>query len=245
VDVAAFLSVASKGAGVVLLARLAALVAEAGGAAVGATQLTLAVVAVATMTLGNVAALPQTSVKRMLGYSTIAQGGYLIAAVALLGQNGFAAAAIYLVIYAVMNLGAFAILAAVETAQGSDRVEAFDGLSRVAPFSAAAMAVCLLALIGLPPAAGFFAKWKVMSALAAGGGWWWAVVAAVALNSVISVAYYARIIRAMYLRPGLAVAPIGSFPPVALGITCGALLVAMLVFFAAVERTVANFAFRP
>ncbi|HEX8343036.1 MAG TPA: NADH-quinone oxidoreductase subunit N [Tepidisphaeraceae bacterium] len=248
VDVAAFLSVVSKGAGVVLLARLVALLVAPGAPLIGGTQFTLAIIAIATMTVGNVAALPQTSVKRMLGYSTIAQGGYLLAAVALIGPAGFEATAIYLMVYAAMNLGAFAVLASVEAARRSDHVDAFNGLARLAPASAAAMAVCLIALIGLPPTAGFFAKWKIMSALAAGGGWWWAAVAAVALNSVISVAYYARLIRAMYLRSALTsagenLAPPGWSPATWVGVASAIALVAGLVLFTFVERAAARFTF--
>ncbi|MGC4031816.1 MAG: NADH-quinone oxidoreductase subunit N [Tepidisphaeraceae bacterium] len=239
VDVAAFLSVASKGAGVILIARLWN---AAGSAPASSTAaLVIALVAVVTMTVGNLGALRQNSVKRLLAYSSIAHAGYLLSGLAVL-PGGTPAVLVYLIIYAVMNLGAFAVLAGVEKVSGSDDVTAFDGLASRSPFAAAAMAVCLVSMVGLPPAAGFMAKLKIMTALGhAGAAWWW-VVAAVGLNSVVSLAYYAKILRAMYLQPARTRTPIvGWTGPLA--ITCAALLLLMLIGYAPLEYWAANAVF--
>lgn len=233
VDVAAFLSVASKGAGIVLLARLWDAMAGHATPAVYGMAIVIGGVAVVTTIVGNLAALRQTSVKRLLAYSSIAHAGYLLSAMAVL-PAGRSAVLAYLVVYAVMNLGAFAVLAGVERATKSDDVTAFDGLATRSPAAAAAMAVCLISMVGLPPAAGFLVKWKVMAALAGAGGVWWWVVASVAINSVISLAYYARILRAMYLRPS---ADVAAPSPLSTGIAavCAVLLIALLVLFAPLE----------
>ncbi|HEX8323878.1 MAG TPA: NADH-quinone oxidoreductase subunit N [Tepidisphaeraceae bacterium] len=241
VDVAAYLSVASKGAGILLLGRLWYAAAGHTTAAVQGMAVTLAVVAVVSTTVGNLGALRQTSVKRLLAYSSIAHAGYLLSAMAVL-PAGLGAVVAYLVVYAVMNLGAFAVLAGVERTQGSDDVASFNGLATRSPLAAAAMAVCLVSMVGLPPAAGFIVKWKIMAALAAAGGAWWWVVASVAINSVISLAYYAKILRAMYLRPATESASLPGLST-AIAAACAVLLIGMLVLFAPLEAWTAGATF--
>jgi len=233
-SIAAFLSVASKGAGVALLARLAMLVASESPAVAHGLAALLAVAAIVTTTVGNFAAWRQTNVKRLLAYSSIAHAGYLLSVLALPTASGIAATAVYLAVYAVMNLGAFAVLADVESMTGSTDATAFEGLSSRSPLTAAAMVVCLFCMIGLPPV-GFLAKWKIFAALGAAGGAWWIVVASVAINSIVSMAVYARILRAMYLRPA---SDARSLPATAgiLGAACAVLLMIMLIFFAPVDR---------
>ena len=233
VDVAAFLSVASKGGGVVLIARLVSAISPGSSTGV-AVAIALASVAVVTTTFGNLGALRQISVKRLLAYSSIAHAGYLLSAMAVV-PGGLSAVMVYLAVYAVMNLGAFTVLAAVERAGDSDRLEAFNGLAARAPLAAAAMAICLVSMVGLPPAAGVLAKLNIMVVLAKAGGTWWIVVASVAINSVISLAYYATILRAMYLRPAsgsAAVHPVLA----ALAVTCAIVVIGMLVFFSPLEH---------
>ncbi|MDB5327723.1 MAG: proton-translocating NADH-quinone oxidoreductase, chain [Phycisphaerales bacterium] len=241
VDVAAFLSVASKGAGLLLLARLWDGASHFATPMVAGMAAVLGIVAVVTTAVGNLGALRQQSVKRILAYSSIAHAGYLLSAMAVLpaGRTSLLA---YLVVYAVMNLGAFAVLAGVERAAGSDDVSAFDGLAARSPVAAVAMAVCLVSMVGLPPAAGFLVKWKIMSTLATAGGAWWWIVASVAINSIISLVYYAKILRAMFLRPST-VRQEPSRLITALASVCAVTLVLMLIAFAPLEQWAASAVF--
>jgi NADH-quinone oxidoreductase subunit N len=248
-DVAAFLSVASKGAGVVLLARLATILCSGSPTLSTGISVTLAAVAIVTMTIGNFGALQQVSLKRLLAYSSIAHAGYIIAAIAMTtpahAGGALTAVGLYLAVYVAMNLGAFAVVADVDTQTGSDRLEQFNGLAARAPLAALGMSAALLSMVGLPPFAGLLAKWKIMAVLASAGGWWWAVVVAVGLNSIVSLAYYARVIRAMYLRPSV----VGVKSPGAIGgiiaVASAAALVLMFVFFGPLERTSARLADQP
>lgn len=217
VDVTTFLSVASKGAGLVLLMRLAVAVAEPGGFAptpfATAVAVALGVVGALSATVGNTAAYVQANLKRLLAYSSIAQAGYMLCAAALIVRGtgstatahdfaavGLRAVLFYLAVYLFMNLGAFAVVAAVGRQTGGETIDRFRGLGRRSPRLAACMTLCCLSLIGVPPLAGFTAKFNVLQALADNGGWWWALVAAVAINTLLSVYYYARVIKAMYLE---------------------------------------------
>lgn len=156
--------------------------------AVDATLL-VAVVAAASMTLGNLAAFFQTSVQRMLGYSTISQVGYLLMAVAVAGRSELAQPALllYLAAYAITNLGAFAVVAALPTYSDLDD---YQGAARRHPLLVAALIICLLGLVGTPPTAVFLGKLTVFTAAVEGGLGWLAVLAVV--NTVASVFYYLR-----------------------------------------------------
>ncbi|MQY07891.1 NADH-quinone oxidoreductase subunit N [Actinomadura macrotermitis] len=158
--------------------------------------LLLAVVAAATMTLGNLAAFGQDNVRRLLGYSTISQAGYLLVPVAAAGRSGLAETALlfYLAAYAVTNLGAFAVV----MAAGRDDLAAYTGLARRCPLLAVSLAVCLLGLVGTPPTAVFLGKVLMFGAAVDGRLAWLAVVAAV--NSVASVFYYLRWIGPVFAR---------------------------------------------
>ncbi|HWC28422.1 MAG TPA: NADH-quinone oxidoreductase subunit N, partial [Solirubrobacteraceae bacterium] len=161
--VAAYLSVLPKIAGLVALARVLPMVLP-GGAAGWPTA--MAVIAAATMTLGNLAALPQRNVVRLLAYSSIAQSGYLLMAVAALDGSELALPALvyYAIAYVAMNLAAFAVVLAVQRERHSVDVAAFAGLGRAHPWWTAALALGLLSLFGLPPLAGFVAKLEVFKA---------------------------------------------------------------------------------
>jgi NADH-quinone oxidoreductase subunit N len=163
----------------------------------------IAALAVVTMTVGNVTALVQQNIKRMLAYSSIAHAGYILVAVAAGGAAGTSSALFYLLVYAFMNLGAFAVVIAVSRG-GDERVALSDyaGLARERPLLAAAMALFMLSLAGFPPTAGFFGKLTIFQAAVQNGLVWLAVVAV--LNSVVSVYYYARVIVLMYMREGVA-----------------------------------------
>jgi len=162
----------------------------------------VAILAVLTMTVGNLTALRQSSVKRMLAYSGIAHAGNIL--IALVAGTGAAssAAAFYLFTYAFMNAGAFAVVIALEKKDGGENdVEqsSLAGIAEKFPALAAAMAIFMLSLSGIPPLAGFFGKFLVFKA-AVEAGWAWLVVIGV-LNSAISAYYYLRIVVAMYFQP--------------------------------------------
>ncbi|GAA2581628.1 NADH-quinone oxidoreductase subunit N [Actinomadura fulvescens] len=158
--------------------------------------LLIAVVAAATMTLGNLAAFGQDNVRRLLAYSTISQAGYLLVPIAVAGRTDLAEPTLlfYLGAYAVTNLGAFAVV----IAAGHDELPAYAGLARRSPLLAVSLVICLLGLIGTPPTAVFVGKLLMFGAALDGGYAWLAVVAA--LNSVASVFYYLRWIVPVFSR---------------------------------------------
>lgn len=222
VEVTTWLSIASKAAGVGLLLRLAHTLAGHSGLGTDFTPLALAigVLASVTCTVGNLAALRQDSVKRMLAYSSIAHAGYMMMAAAILQQTaaanqatvGISAIIAYLMVYVLMNVGAFGVTAVVAWHAGTDHVTAFTGLGRRAPWLALPMALCLFSLIGLPPLGGFAAKWFLILALGKGAAvapWLWILVFVAVINTAISLYYYVRVIRQMYLRDD---AELGALP---------------------------------
>lgn len=164
--------------------------------------LLVAVIAAASMTLGNLAAFFQTSVQRLLAYSTISQVGYLLMAVAVAGQTELALPALlfYLAAYAVTNLGAFAVIAELPAAR---RLEDYRGLARTHPWLAAVMVICLLGLVGTPPTAVFVGKLTIFTAAIDGGLAWLAVLAVV--NTIASLFYYLR-----WIAPAFGLAPEGA-----------------------------------
>lgn len=207
--VTAFLSVGPKAAGFAVLIRFfwdalqAADMPIVKGAPVETPWPIIAgCLAMATMTVGNLSALGQQNVKRMLAYSSIAHAGYMLLGFSVFSDAGVASMVFYVVTYCFMNLGAFLIVAGVAEQNGGDEtLTAFRGLGRRAPLVAAVMTVFLISLTGLPPMAGFVGKFYLFSALVdAGGTWNWAVAVVGVLNSVISLFYYARVMRAMYLE---------------------------------------------
>ena len=160
----------------------------------------IAVLAAATMLLGNLTALRQTGLKRLLAYSSIAQAGYVLMAVAVAGRvpGALATAGYYLGAYTLMNLAAFTVVAQIERAGGRGALRDLRGLSRTAPGSAALLTVALLSLAGIPPLAGFLGKVLLLQVALAGGLTWLAVFAA--LNMLLGLAYYLRPVAEMYLR---------------------------------------------
>src|SRR5438034_10453259 len=158
----------------------------------------VAVIAAATMIVGTVVGVAQSSVKRMLAYSSIAHGGYLLVALVAANDVGKGAILFYLLAYAVTNLGAFGIVALLDSAdRPNDRIEDFAGLWNDHPVLAALMTIFLLSLGGFPPTAGFVAKWYVFSAAVKAGYYWLAVIGV--LTSVVSVFFYLRIVVMMYM----------------------------------------------
>lgn len=195
--VAAYLSVIPKLAGLVALARVLSLALPDDTAA---WTTALAVLAAATMTLGNVAALAQRDVVRLLAYSSIAQLGYLLMGIAASAgsDRGLPALVYYAIAYAAMNLGAFAVVLAVRRERRAVDLEAFRGLGRRHPWWTAVLVLSLLSLLGLPPLTGFVGKLELFTAAIDAGQAWLAVVAIV--NTVISLYYYLRVIAPAVLE---------------------------------------------
>lgn len=157
------------------------------------------VLAVATMTLGNLAAISQTNIKRMLAYSSIAHAGYLLVALTAAGKAGYSSILFYTLAYAFMTLGAFGVVALLRRAEGEAlAISSYSGLSTRYPLLAAAMALFMISLAGIPPTGGFFAKFYVFSA-AVGAGYVDLAVIGV-LNSLVSVYFYMRIVFLMYMK---------------------------------------------
>src|ERR671918_2782169 len=205
--VAAYLSVLPKLAGLVAIARVLSL-ALPGDTAGWSTA--IAVLAAATMTLGNVAALPQRNVVRLLAYSSIAQSGYLLMGVAALegSDQGLPALVYYAIAYAAMNLAAFAVVLAVQRERGSVDLDAFLGLGRRHPWWTAALVVSFLSLLGLPPLAGFVGKLELFTAAIDADQAWLAAIAVV--NTVVSLYYYLRVIAPAVLEPPAEPAPVSG-----------------------------------
>jgi NADH-quinone oxidoreductase subunit N len=155
--------------------------------------------AVLTMTAGNLVALWQTNVKRLLAYSSIAQAGYGLIGVVAASEAGVTAVLLHLAAYALANVGAFAVVCVVSEQGDSDDVEEYAGLSQRAPLLALALLLCLLSLGGIPPLAGFTGKLYLSYAAIGEGLPGLAVVGLI--NSVISLACYWKVIRAMYITP--------------------------------------------
>jgi len=164
-------------------------------------QPALAVLAAASIVIGNVGALGQRSLKRLLGYSGIAQAGYILAGLVVASEAGVNALVFYLAAYAFMNLAAFAVIVAREreTAHGDD-VRAVQGLGRERPLLAWPLTISMLGLAGLPATAGFIGKLYLIEALVARGYTWLAVF--IAVGTMISLAYYLPVVAAMWMRPG-------------------------------------------
>ncbi len=190
IPVTAFMSVGTKAAAIAMIVRV-----FAGGLPHLAPdwQALLAFVAAASMIVGNLAAIRQASLKRLLAYSGVAQAGYVLIGVIAGGQNGLAAVLFYLFVYMFMNFGAFAVVTALAGPEGDrDRLSDLDGLWRRSPLMAILMTVFMLSLAGFPPFVGFFGKLFLFTA-GVSAGYTWLVVVAV-LMSVVSVYYYVKVL---------------------------------------------------
>ncbi|MDQ6928936.1 MAG: NADH-quinone oxidoreductase subunit N, partial [Actinomycetota bacterium] len=203
--VTAFLSVASKTGGFVALLELIFIGfygrSDVWGPVFG-------VLAVLTMTVGNLIALRQTNVVRLLAYSSIAQAGFILLPFAVAGESAAAAhsaitaSVVYLLIYAAMNLGAFSVVIAVARKTSSGEIASYGGLYEYAPGLTVLMTIFLFSLAGIPPLAGTWAKLFVFRSLLDAGTSWAVVLGAIAaVNSVIALFYYASIVRQMWMSP--------------------------------------------
>ena len=206
--VTAFLSVAPKAAGFAIMLRFFFHGMSTEGAGPWALTGTfdwpavLMLVSVLTMTVGNVAALTQTNMKRLLAYSSIAHAGYIMMGIVALSENGARSILVYLLAYLFMNLGAFLVVTLVHNQDGTFDLRDYPGLYRRAPFLTIAMAVFLLSLMGIPPLVGFMGKLYVFAAVIEKGSayYWFAMVGAV--NAAIAAYYYARILKTMIIDAG-------------------------------------------
>jgi NADH-quinone oxidoreductase subunit N len=248
--VTALLSVAPKAAGFAILTRFFYGAFAVPGSTpldlVGSLDwpLLLMLVSVLTMTVGNVAALTQTNMKRLLAYSSIGHAGYILMGVVALSATGIRGVLVYLLAYLFMNLGAFLVVTLIHTHEGTFDLRDYPGLSRRAPWLTLAMAVFLLSLVGIPPLVGFMGKLYVFQAvIERGGPIYGAFAVAAALNAAIGAYYYFRVLRTMTIDPGNEDKPPIRIPAVD-AVAVGALALANVVpvvlptFWNAVERWV-------
>lgn len=229
---AAFIASSSKVASFFLFAIILSFGLAGGtGSVAPHAQLLIGSIAALSMLLGNLAAIVQSSVRRLLAYSAIGHAGYMLLAVLSNNAAGLRSLLYYVITYALATLGAFGVLAALER-WGIDRVSDFAGLSRRAPWLSFCMAVFMLSLAGIPPLAGFFGKFYVFSgALSAGGGRLWLVILAIAMSAV-SLYYYLKVLKQMYVRDASAEgASVSSSPVMRVTVGAIALLVILLGVF--------------
>jgi NADH-quinone oxidoreductase subunit N len=193
--IAGFLSTASKAAGFVVVLRV--LVSVFTPAAAPQWMNYLAVISVLTMTIGNVLALAQKNIKRLLAYSSIAHAGYILIGVVAVSQLGMTSVVFYLIAYLITNLAAFGVILTFSHVVGSDDISAYSGLSRRKPWLALAMLIAFLSLAGMPPLAGFVAKIFVFAAAVKADYIWLAFIGV--LNSIIGLYYYLTVLKYVYL----------------------------------------------
>ena len=193
----AYLSVAPKGASVIVLYRVLTAVFQ--GSLPGRFQAGIAALAILSMTLGNVVALAQRDIKRLLAYSGIAHMGYITITLAVFGRNAFAAAIVYLFAYLVSNAGAFAAVASLYRDETKPHpIGLLAGEGRRAPFASGVLALCLFSLAGIPATAGFIGKFFVFGAAIEKGLYALAVIGI--LNSLVSIGYYLKVVYILYMR---------------------------------------------
>jgi len=203
--ITAFLSVAPKAAGFAILIRVFYTMFTIDGSVTATLPLTninwpalIAVASAITMTLGNLLAVQQDDVKRLLAYSTISHVGFILMAFAIISPEAVRAIMLYLFIYLFMNLAAFYMAIFASNKLNAHHIEDWDGLSRKNPVLCAFMALTLISLTGLPPTAGFVGKFYIFAELFKHQQFYWLAVVAI-LNSVVSLFYYFKIVKSMYL----------------------------------------------
>jgi NADH-quinone oxidoreductase subunit N len=220
--ITAYLSVGSKAAGFAIILRVFFSAFDVSYWLSHGWGTIFAALAVITMTLGNVVAIPQTNIKRMLGYSSIAQAGYLMVGLAALGYApassvaGQSGVMFFLASYALTNLGAFIAIIIITNKLNSDEIADFAGMGRRAPLLALALTFSLISLVGIPPAAGFMGKFYLFRAAVLNDLLWLVVIAVI--NSVISAYYYLRVVKVMWFNepPSAEKMPSSNMPRVAL-----------------------------
>ena len=208
-SITAYLSVAPKAAGFALIIRFFN-IAFGSNSAMGSDEWSslnslpwpflIALLSAATMTIGNLVAIQQQSVKRMLAYSSIAHAGYMMMAIPVMSQSGIYGIMIYLFMYMLMNLGAFFVVMYVQDKFDGENFDAFNGLGWKMPLLGISMTLFMVALTGLPPTSGFVGKFDIFAAvIEAGNQYYWLAFVGV-INSVVSLYYYIKVVRHMYFE---------------------------------------------
>lgn len=196
IPITAYLSVGSKAAGFAALVRFLMVSVHSANTSFD-WSLLLGVLAALTIIVGNLIALTQKDVKRLLAYSSIAQAGYIMVGVTAGNAYGLKGVLYYAMIYVFANVGAFAVATAVESETGKTSIDSFAGLSKRSPMLAAIMTICLLSLAGIPPMAGFAGKFYLFAGAIQSGYLWLAIIGLI--MSMVSVFYYLGISKAMYI----------------------------------------------
>jgi NADH-quinone oxidoreductase subunit N len=233
IPVTAFLSVLSKAAGMAGLLQVC-FIAFAPLAGVWAPV--LGIVAVLTMTLGNLTALQQDSIVRLLAYSSVSTGGFILIPFGVVGSGdaaiddqAFQAVLVYLLVYSVMNIGAFSVVIAMARHKPRKRISDFAGLGRSQPLLAGALTLFMVALTGIPPLVGWYAKFVTLAAVARpASAFGIFLAAAIVINSVIGAFYYLRVARTMWMDEPVD-EPVDVRPGVPLGVTIAGLAVAAVI----------------
>lgn len=220
--VTAFLTVAPKAVGMIALIRVLGIALEPLNPH---WQQILVALSILTMTIGNLSAIAQTNIKRLIAYSSIAQAGYILMGLAVFGSLGIQSVLIYLATYALTNLGVFTAIVIVSNQTGSDEISSYAGLAKRSPFVAASLTVFLVSLAGIPPVAGFIGKWFVFASTVQNG--FYVLAIAAALNSAVAAYYYFKIVKAMYLTPSDMETPVFAAPALRIALVttlCGVIL---------------------
>jgi len=207
--ITAYLSIAPKAGAFAMMIRFFNQVLADGGAMGGLDASSLAslpwanvmgLLAVITMTLGNVVAIQQNNIKRMLAYSSIAHAGYMLLAMPVMSGDSVYAIMIYMVMYLFMNLGAFFVVITVKNKTGGETFDDYKGLGWEMPLIGIVMTIFMVSLTGLPPSAGFIGKFYIFACLIKGGSQFYWLVVVGGINSVISLYYYFRVVKVMFLE---------------------------------------------
>jgi NADH-quinone oxidoreductase subunit N len=185
-----------------------------------------AVLGAISMTLGNVVAIAQSNIKRMLAYSSIANAGYLMVGLAAVGSLGRSGVLFFLATYALANLGAFIAIIAISNKTNSDEITDYAGMARRAPMLALVLTICLVSLIGIPPTGGFIAKFYIFNAAIQHNLLWLVIIAVI--NSVISAYYYLRVVKVMYTEKAASEEAVASSVPLQAALTITSLGVLLL-----------------
>ncbi len=221
--VTSYLSVVSKGAVVFVLVSV---LYKVFGSMENVWYNILFILSVATMVIGNLFALRQTQIKRFLAFSSIAQIGFILVAISGVSNTGAAATIFFILVYLFSNLAAFGVVSLISHATGKENIDDYKGLRVSNPALAWMLALALFSLAGVPPMAGFFGKFFLIMAGAGKGNWWLIIIAA--LNMIISMAYYLRIVKLMFMDSNatpLQKVEMGWSPKIAMAICIGGILV--------------------
>jgi NADH-quinone oxidoreductase subunit N len=233
-ETTAFISALPKVAAVAVLARFSALAAPEPGA----LPLLVGILSVASMCYGNLVALVQTDVKRMLGYSGIAHAGYILLGIITFESWGFATSIYYAAGYLFMMLGAFLVIYSVSPEGGNVGIKDLNGLSSRSPFLALLMAISMFGLAGIPPFVGFMGKFMLLTSAYKAGFVFLVIIAAV--NTALGIYYYLQVVRAAYAEAPEATGPIKLSPGARIAGICLAVLV---IGLGLIPETIINMAF--